>query len=279
MQTFWTALISLCFMYVWPKQSCTSLKPDIWTDHLYSIQPDLTFLVLWRSRHDGLPLGSFFPFYCTGSEFGIFAISTAQNALSIRLGQLETLTWLLFSSSSSCLIRLLDQAFIFRNLASDLLASSVFCFACAAKITKEKVWSTERIWKCPHVLLHFVNKLNIPRMYMGKRHKLNSEGVQINHQNEAPTFQLSYPLDGSWICEHISTSWCLLTGRWCCCLGSPQVLQLPHEILLGLIQLCLMLLGHSLHLCLLLLHQVTELCSHHMLLCLHFGFKALSLDL
>lgn len=250
--------------------------------HLYSIQPDLTFLVLWRSRHDGLPLGVFFPLLLHWQWIWDLChkhSTKAQNALFIRLGQLETLTWLLFSSSSSCLIRLLDQAFIFRNLASDLLASSVFCFACAAKITKEKVWSTERIWKCPHVLLHFVNKLKIPRMYMGKRHKLTSEGVQINHQNEEPTFQLSYPLDGSWICEHISTSWCLLTGRWCCCLGSPQVLQLPHEILLGLIQLCLMLLGHSLHLCLLLLHQVTELCSHHMLLCLHFGFKALSLNL
>lgn len=42
-------------------------------------------------------------------------------------------TWLFFSSSSSCLIRVLDHAFIFRNLASDLPASSVFCFACAAK--------------------------------------------------------------------------------------------------------------------------------------------------
>lgn len=43
------------------------------------------------------------------------------------------LTWLFFNSSSNCLIRDLDQAFIFRNLASDLVASSVFCFDWAAK--------------------------------------------------------------------------------------------------------------------------------------------------
>lgn len=49
-----------------------------------------------------------------------------------------TLTWLFFNSSSNCLIRDLDHAFIFRNLASDLAASSVFCFAWAAKKKKKK---------------------------------------------------------------------------------------------------------------------------------------------
>ena len=43
------------------------------------------------------------------------------------------LTWPFLSSSSSCLIRDLDHAFIFRNLASDLLASSVFNLACAVE--------------------------------------------------------------------------------------------------------------------------------------------------
>lgn len=51
------------------------------------------------------------------------------------------LTWLLFSSSSSCLILDLDQAFIFRNLASDLLASSVFCFARAGKQQSSEITS------------------------------------------------------------------------------------------------------------------------------------------
>jgi len=49
------------------------------------------------------------------------------------------LTWLFFSSSSSCLMRDLDHAFIFMNLASDLSASSVFCFDRAAKKKKKQV--------------------------------------------------------------------------------------------------------------------------------------------
>lgn len=55
-----------------------------------------------------------------------------ENDASIKNNIITHLTWLFFNSSSNCLIRDFDQAFIFRNLASDLLASSVFCFAWAA---------------------------------------------------------------------------------------------------------------------------------------------------
>lgn len=64
------------------------------------------------------------------------------------------LTWLFFSSSSNCLIRVLDQAFVCRNLASDLLASSVFCFVWAAwneeggNVDEMTTFTAEKIHLC-----------------------------------------------------------------------------------------------------------------------------------